>query len=80
MEESSVGGTTSRLCITALEYLVFADVKSHVLKRRWTLKVIIKHEVLTHSGEGKTDKVRICILRRMDTLQVLHDTSLRGAP
>lgn len=31
MEESSVGGTTSRFCITALGYLVLTDAESHVL-------------------------------------------------
>lgn len=80
MEESSVGGTTSRFRITALGYLVLADAESYVLKRGWALLVIIKHEVLTDSREVKTDEVRICFLRRMDTLHVLFDTSLRGAP
>lgn len=80
MEESSVGGTTSRFRITTLRYLVLADAEANVLKPRWTLMGIIKNEVLTGYRELKTDEVRICILRRMDTSQVLLDTSLRGAP
>lgn len=48
--------------------------------RGWAVLVIIKHEVLTDSQEVKTDEVWICFLRRRDTLHVLFDTSLRGAP
>lgn len=80
MEESSVGGTTSRFRITALEYPVLTYAELHVLKRWWTLMVNIKLEFLTDSREVKTDEERICILRRMDTLHVRLDTSLRGAP
>lgn len=53
MEESSVGGTTSRFRITALGCPVLAVAESHVLRRRWTLMVLIKLEVLERLGGGK---------------------------